>query len=172
LAVYSDPNNDGNPSDAHLLSSQVVTIPFANGAYHPPTFFAIPPTAVSGKFFIAGAMAGVSGDAQIVFEADDSLLTAKTGSVSQQRSWLAVDVDSPGMFNMADVLGQTNGANDLAPTLLDDLGAPGNWVLRATAEAAAVPESSYIAIVAVGLTCVAAAVTGRRAKRLDGRSAE
>jgi hypothetical protein len=139
IGVYSDPNNDGSPNDAVLLHSEVISITFSDGAFHPPAFFPITPTSVSGKFFIAAALIGVPGNAGAVFEADDSIVPAMTASVSQQRSWIAIDVESPGTFNMANVLAETSGGSDLPPTLIDDLGAPGNWVLRAVGTAA-VPE--------------------------------
>ncbi len=110
--LYNDPNNDGNPSDAELLTSVGTTVQ----APHTDEFTVeeIAPTQVEGVFFIA-AVVGYE-DGQFPAPIDESS--------SQGSSWIVGGgtVDTGDLSN-----------NDLGPDNLDSIGFPGNWLLRADA---------------------------------------
>lgn len=114
--VYEDPNDDGDPSDAVLLTEVETTVQ-APGT---DTFTteAIAPTSVEGTFFIAALF---QNQAPNTFPAP---LDQSSGS--QGASWVVGNTVQGG-FNVDDLA-----ANDVPPTLTDDLpNLAGNWVLRA-----------------------------------------
>lgn len=55
VLIYQDPNNDGDPSDLQLLRRLDTTVNSSSGAtdLYMPQGFAVPPTYVSGNFFVA-----------------------------------------------------------------------------------------------------------------------
>ena len=113
--VYEDPNDDGDPTDAELLASVETTVQDP----HTDTFVpeSIAPTTVEGTFFIAALFQNQPAG-QFPAPIDES-------SGSQQASWV-IGNTSPGGFDVENL-----GNNDVAPALLDDIGFPGNWLLRA-----------------------------------------
>ncbi len=137
LLVYNDPNNDGDPTDAVLLSRFDTTILESDSNFDEPTFFDISPTVVTGTFFIAAMLLDVPGNAGMTFHNEPG--------ESLGRSWLGVSTTNPGTFDPADVAGSSV---DLAPATIDSLGAPGNWVLRAIGEP--IPEPASLAVLSLG----------------------
>ena len=111
--VYDDPNNDGDPSDAVLLERVEAT------SQNPHTdefqVVNIDPTAVEGTFFI-GVVYRDYEDGQFPAPIDES-------SDPQGASWIVADAQGVNEEDLGD--------NALGPDNLDDIGFPGNWLLRA-----------------------------------------
>jgi hypothetical protein len=117
IAVWSDPNGDGNPSDAVLLASVAGTIQSAGT----DTFVAYtfsPPVDVSAftSFFI-GDMTGMNNGPENFPQGLDE------NSTLQRRSWIAA-MSSGGPVDI------TNPGNNDFLGLIDDFGLPGNWGIR------------------------------------------
>ncbi len=113
--LFEDPTDDGDPSDAVLLTE-------ATGVFDSPgtdNFVSvnIEPTSVSGVFFV-GLLISVP-------EGPDLFPLALDGTASQQSSWV-VGNEPAGNFNFDDLT-----ANSLALGLIDGFNFPGNWLLRA-----------------------------------------
>ena len=121
IAIWSDPNNDRNPNDAVLLGSVDGTIQNANTdtfvTYTFSTPVTLPPGAAS--FFVGDMLPANDGPPINPQALDES-------SPSHGQSWFAYMSDF-GPVNLANP-----GAND-SVGLLDDLGIPANWMIRATA---------------------------------------
>jgi hypothetical protein len=115
-AVYNDPNNDGDPSDAELLTQTEITVqdPGTNNF----TTVSLPPTDVEGTFFI-GVMLENNDSANFPMPMDES-------SEFQGASWAIGETATPGNFNLEDL-----SANEIGPDNLGDVGFPANWLLRA-----------------------------------------
>ena len=112
VVVWADPNNDGNPIDAQLLT-QAGPVHASNPGTGIFTTVPIPPTIVgnAGDSYFVGALAPhVIGDAPAALDEDEP----------QGRSWVASG-------NNLDNLG----ANKLFGTI-DSFGFPGNWLIRAS----------------------------------------
>lgn len=114
--LYEDPNDDGDPSDAVLLAETSAVL--VNPGTNEFTTASISPTRVSGVFFIAVLVQEDDGASAFPGPLDDS-------SPSQQASWV-IGNSGIGGFN-ADTLT----SNSFGPFVLDDIGFPGNWLLRA-----------------------------------------
>jgi hypothetical protein len=149
--LYSDPNGDGNPNDAKLLTQANTTVT------HPGTGLlssvAINPTelAVGQKFFVGALFRNVR-------RGQDPATLDFNGS-TPGGSWFAIGNhgdNEPSNFNVDDLSknsapgGATGGQ---IPVQLDD--AYGNWVLRATADEGVkrkVPEGNVaFGLLSVGL---------------------
>lgn len=115
FVLYEDPNDDGDPTDAEFLTETTVTIDDPGSGEF--TVASIPPTEVEGVFFIAALYQDHSA-ASFPAPMDES-------SPSQGASWV-VGETTPNSFNVQDLA-----ANALAPTNLDEVGFPANWLLRA-----------------------------------------
>lgn len=113
--VYEDPNDDGNPEDAVLLTQVDTEVQDP----HTDTFVteSIEPTQVDGVFFIAALYQQQ--------EADTFPAPMDESSEFQESSWI-VGNSTPGGFNVDDL-----SANDVAPANLGDINFPANWLLRA-----------------------------------------
>jgi hypothetical protein len=114
VAVWDDPDEDGDPTNAVLLASTTTTI--AAGIPETDMFQAIPlttPVTVTGKFF-AGA---VVTHAELQFPAPADISGPGT------RSWIVGN--APGTLNLV-----TLSANSLPPTRNDILIGGYNWLLR------------------------------------------
>lgn len=111
VLLYDDPNDDGDPSDGVLLTWTAVRI--ADPGTDRFTTVPITPTVVEGKFFVA---------ALVKYSNPDTYPAALDQSSSLGQSWAAISDE--GEFDINDL---TN--NDL--DLLDRIGLPGNWLLRA-----------------------------------------
>jgi hypothetical protein len=118
-AVWSDPNGDGNPSDAVLLGSVAGTIQsqgtdtFINYTFSPPV--TLPAGATS--FFVGDMTPAHSGFEQFPAALDEN-------STLHRQSWVAANA-AGGPVNI-----QNPGQNDTVG-LIDDFGLPGNWLIRA-----------------------------------------
>ncbi len=112
FALYEDPNDDGDFADAQLLTSVSTTVEVGGDRFQTEP---ITPTQVSGVFFIAV----VAEDVTFAAPVDES-------STSQQSSLFA-----------STAIGAFDLSNPPSASLIDDLGLPGNWILRA--------QGSYVA---------------------------
>ncbi len=119
--IYEDPNDDGDPSDAVLLDRVEVTVE----SPHTDEFTeaSIAPTQVEGVFFVAALYADQQGGPNAEFPAPQDQDT------SEGASWI-IGSTTPNSFDAEDL-----GANDVPPANVDDIGLPGNWLLRADAGA-------------------------------------
>jgi hypothetical protein len=106
FALYDDPNDDGDFTDAQLLTSVSTTVGVGGGLFQTQP---ITPTQVSGVFFIAVVAEGATFAAPL----DQS-------TTSQRSSYIASA--STGTFDLS---------NPPTVTLIDDAGFAGNWILRA-----------------------------------------
>jgi len=116
--VYDDPNNDGDPADAVLLTA--VTVPFIVGpvpTLHPPYMLVpIPPTVVGepGESFFIGALT--------TCRSPDSVAAFDTDADTSDRSWYMQS--GPGRLQYADL-----SQNSKSPQLVSGF----DWMLRALA---------------------------------------
>jgi hypothetical protein len=127
VAIWSDPDGDGNPSDAVLLGSVAGTIQNANTNTFVTYTFSPPVTLPSGaaSFFVGDMTPANDGPQHFPQALDDN-------TSSHRQSWVALMSDY-GPVNLTNP-----GANDTVG-LIDDFGLPGNWLIRATASATPTP---------------------------------
>ena len=118
LAIWSDPNNDGEPSDAVLLASISGVIQDANtNTFVTYTFPAPVNIGGAGTSFFVGDMTPALSPPELFMQALDNTQT-------HIHSWVAAMSDgSPVDFEMI-------GNNDFLGTI-DSFGLPGNWLIRA-----------------------------------------
>ena len=119
IAVWSDPNGDGNPSDAALLGSVAGTI--QNSGTNTFVTYTLTPAVTlpaGATSFFVGDMTPMNGGPEQFFQGIDQ------DSTLFRQSWVAamssggpVDINNPGN-------------NDFIG-LIDDFGLPGNWLIRA-----------------------------------------
>jgi hypothetical protein len=120
IAIWSDPNGDGDPGDAVLLGSTYGTIvnagsdTFVTYPFSPPV--SLPPGATS--FFVGDVTP--MGDFHAYQALDEN-------SILYRRSWQAFN-GTPGAHANIDRIG----LNDVFG-LIDDFFFPGNWLIRADA---------------------------------------
>jgi hypothetical protein len=154
--LWSDPNGDGVPTDALMLTT--VNGLVANAGTDTFVTLNIAPTLVTTNYFFVGFMLTELGDA--VPGALDL-----TPPNFPDRSF--VTAAAPGTGNIFDLT-----ANGTVPlTSLDDAQVEGNWLIRASGSITnAVPETgSSILLFGVSLFCLAAARFGCRAVKIRGQ---
>ena len=127
VLLYDDPNNDGDPSDAVLITT--ANTPAVPGG---TTVVDIPDTiagAAGDSFFVAASITHLAGE----FPAgiDD---TSSAG-----RSWIVGG--GPGTLDANNLPN-----NALPPTTVDDVGLPGNWLIRAGVRLTATDQSEPLAL--------------------------
>src|SRR5438874_12926733 len=118
IAIWSDPNGDGDPHDAVLLGSVAGTIQMEGiDTFIDYTFS--PPVDVSAfTSFFVGDMTPMNNGPEHFYQGIDQ------NSPPHRQSWVAGNSDgSPVDLNMP-------GNNDTVG-LIDDFGLPGNWLVRA-----------------------------------------
>jgi hypothetical protein len=155
--LYADPNNDGNPNDAKLLTQANTTI--ANPDTKQFTTVNIQPTelAVGQKFFVGALFRDVTRNQRPA--------TANLNSNNPGRSWFAIGNHGDGQPSNIDV---DNLANNFRPGNAAQSPLPlpsvyGNWVLRAYADEAIkrrVPEPGVV--IGLGVTGLLAWYRRRR----------
>jgi hypothetical protein len=121
IAVWSDPNGDGNPSDASLLGSVEGVIQDAGTDTFVKYTFASPVVLPAGatSFFAGDLTPAHNGFEQFFSGLDEN-------STLHRQSWTAANA-AGGDANL-----QNPGQNDTVG-LIDDFGLPGNWGIRADA---------------------------------------
>ena len=129
LLLYNDPNNDGNPDDAELLTETAIVA--SNPTYTVIEEASIEPTPVSGVFFVAA----------LVQEAENCPAPLDR-SRSQRASWYVV--------NSSNSFDASNLSANSGPSLIDDAVTSGNWVLRADAGSGIIQFSPQEGTVAAG----------------------
>jgi hypothetical protein len=131
VLVYRDPNNDGNPTDAVLLTQAPTVV--QNSDTDIFTKVNIPSTnvgAVGNAFFVGAVIMHAGGQFPAAIDQD---------SGSMGRSWIAGAAGAAAnIMNL--------GANPLPPGVIDSFGLAGNWLVRANA----VPEPATLSLLAVG----------------------
>jgi len=114
LLLYDDPTNNGDPSDAELL--EVVSTTISTTTTNDFQEVAIPPTVVTGSFFVAALYRGDR----------DGLNPAPLDEGDPQgASWIAGSLFTGGI-DIENPAGSDRGLNKI-----DAFGFPGNWLLRA-----------------------------------------
>lgn len=121
VAVWSDPNGDGNPSDAVLLGSVAGTIQNAGtDTFVTYTFSpAINLPAGATSFFVGDKTQMNNGPEQFPQGLDENSTLHRQSWIAAMSSGAPVDLNNPGN-------------NDFIG-LIDDFGLPGNWLIRADA---------------------------------------
>lgn len=138
LLLYNDPSNDGNPSDAVLLTSVATTATqYGTGNF---VDMAITPTEVSGTFFVAALLEDAPDGSTFMAPID---LNSPAG-----RSW-----SLSGNIDINDLSGALNLPNGVNPPT------DGNFMLRAVG--VPIPEPATLLLVCVG----AAGLAGFRRRR-------
>src|SRR5215831_11592237 len=118
IAIWSDPNGDGDPHDAVLLGSVAGTIQNeGTDTFIDYTFN--PPIDISGlTSFFVGDMTPMNNGPEHFYQGIDQ------DSTLHRQSWVAANADgSPVDINRI-------GNNDTIG-IIDDFGIPGNWLIRA-----------------------------------------
>lgn len=116
--VWSDPNQDGNPSDALILASGSIVTASPGSS----TFISADVPDVDFGSEGVGFFAGVVFD---VFAGEFPAALDQTST--RQRSWIAFDASEPFTLDPANLAGVDN-----PPVLIDSLNFPGNWLLAVT----------------------------------------
>jgi hypothetical protein len=114
LALWSDPNQDGNPSDGQVLTYLNSTV--QNTASDVWTDYAITPTKVSGSFF-AGYFISVDSTVSNA----DICRSDTEGTAGGTRSWLTETLNGGSIYDVT-----------LPYNVLSDLGVPWDTMIRAT----------------------------------------
>lgn len=115
--LYADPNNDGDPSDLTLLQRVDTTVTTGNSTdlYVPQSVF-IPPTYVSGKFFVAVQANNVAPSGYVAVEKTNpqgrSFLAANTGALVGTMNPAAVNDSELPPSNIDDLVGATSPTYD------------------------------------------------------------
>jgi hypothetical protein len=118
VAVYDDPDDDGIPDDLVLLTQASGTI--QTTAQDTKDGFPVPPTQVSGVFFVLATMPGTG------VPAGGTPVGIDVSQKSNGRAWLTFAIGAGAALNLNDL-----GANTFPPRDLDTLliGAPGALLL-------------------------------------------
>ncbi|MBI5364782.1 MAG: hypothetical protein HZA53_16520 [Planctomycetes bacterium] len=125
VAIWDDPNDDGDPTDAVLLQQQTTTITSTGTDTLELTPLA-PPVAVTGVFFV-GAVYTTSATAGLnnaPFARDND-----SCGYAPRRSWLALSQNVP--FNLANLAANTVPPGRYETSGLDPFSLRGNFLLRA-----------------------------------------
>lgn len=118
IGIWSDPNNDGDPTDAVLIGSVKGKISKANkDAFITYTFAKPVVVGKAGTSFFVGDVTPAETTAEFFFQGIDT--TASAG-----HSWVAAQANG-GKLNIKKI-----GKNDTVGTI-DSFGLPGNWLIRA-----------------------------------------
>lgn len=138
--LWSDPNNDGNPSDAVVLASSAGVT--ANSLTDIFNVFTIPATNVgpNGTNFFVGA---ILTQANLVGAGPGSFPSRQDATATQGRSWIAANTTAVPVNPNS--LGAGNSIN---AAVIDSFGATlaGNWMVRASA----VPAPGTLALLGLG----------------------
>ncbi len=114
VMLYDDPNNDGDPSDAVLLTTANTTVSNPDLAIFATVDITDTFVGNVGESFFVGAFAT---------HLDLEWPAALDQTSSLGRSWVAGD--GPGTGDIVNLLN-----NSLLPVVVDSVGFPGNWLLR------------------------------------------
>jgi hypothetical protein len=117
IAIWDDPNDDGNPTDCVLL--QLVNTVVANVDTNTLNTTPITPQVVNGFYFIGAGLAQPAN----TFPAPEDTHTASNG-----RAWAVGSTAGPLNYNNL-------GANNVPPLDVDTAGLPGVWLLECACSA-------------------------------------
>jgi hypothetical protein len=119
VGIWSDPNNDGDPTDAVLIGSVKGKISSANTDTLVTYTFATPVfVGPKGTSFFVGDVTPAFSKSELFFQGIDE-------TTPQGHSWVAAQANG-GKLNVKRI-----GKNDTVGTI-DSFGLPGNWLIRAT----------------------------------------
>ena len=138
VCVWSDPNQDGNPTDGVVLARVQTTV--QNAGTDILETIVIPPTPVTGKFFIGAYIEGIL---QPIYPAPRD-----TSQSSLGRAWLC------GRWGVTSLFNYFNLGNNSYLQELDAAALPGVWLLRA--EGIGGPVSTYCTAKVNSLGCTPA----------------
>lgn len=135
IFIYDDLNNDGNPSDAIFLAEISVNITDANTGLF--VDYSFPATTVTDGYFVAVLTESQPG----------TVYAAALDQSSSNMSSYFVESYTGGAIDVFNLMN-----NDTPPSLVDNFGFPGNWILRTQGEPSApvIPLSNggiFIAII-------------------------
>ena len=147
VALYSDPNGDGNPSDMTPLLLQPISIPANVVILNNTTVqgYSIPATLVNGSFFVGAYLS----DKEPSF---DPVIGVDLAHLGPNQSWI-IENSTAGLLNLMNPFGTST-----LKTPLDTFIA-GNHMIEAHFRP--VPEPSSCIVLAFGLLCFAVRVAGR-----------
>ena len=126
IAIWSDPNGDGDPSDGILLGSVAGTIQNSGTDTFIDYTFSPPVDVSAFTSFFVGDMTPMNNGPEHFFQGIDE------DSTLHRQSWLAA-MSSGGPVDINNI-----GNNDTIG-LIDDFGIPGNWLIRADTGGGASP---------------------------------
>jgi len=146
IAVYDDPNDDGDPTDGVLVTSTTAVV--APGSIDTDVFQSITlPSAVTinGLFFVTATVNQTAG--QFPGPLDQSGGGAgPCGGGGNPGSWVCGSTTGTLNFNNL-------AANDVPPLDMDLIGLPGNWLLRVTCGPGGPPGTAYCFGDGTGTAC-------------------
>jgi C1A family cysteine protease len=120
VALYEDPDDDGNPDDAVLLATASTSVTNPDSDLF--TTVSITPSTVSGSFFVGALLPNQ--------QAGEYPASLDQSAPVSGRSWI-VSSTTLGTFNLNDL---SDPNHDVPLGLVESYGFPGNWLLRADAE--------------------------------------
>lgn len=140
VALYSDPNGDGNPSDMTPLVIQPISIPPSVVVLNNTTVqgYSIPATLVSGSFFVGAYLS----DGESSF---NPVIGVDLAHLAPHQSWI-IENSRAGALSLQNPIGTSTSRSYL------DTYVAGNHMIEA--HFTPVPEPPCIVLFAVGLSCV------------------
>ena len=118
IGIWSDPNGDGDPTDAVLLGRSAGTIQNAGTDTFVDYTFSPPVDVSAFTSFFVGDMTPMNNGPELFFQGIDQ------NNPLHRQSWIAAMSDG----SAVDIVNPGN--NDFLG-LIDDFGLPGNWLIRA-----------------------------------------
>ena len=117
IAIWDDPNDDGNPTDGVLLQTVAATVVGA-GTEQFAVYNLSPAVTVNGYLFVGATLVHAAG--QFPAPLDQPTSTGAAGA-----AWIAGE--GSGAVNLSSL-----GSNSIPPTDVAAVGFPGQWLLRVT----------------------------------------
>lgn len=156
VALYSDPNNDGNPSDMMPLLIQPISIPPNLVILNNTSVqgYSIPATQVSGSFFVGAYLSDKEPSFNPVFGID-------LAHLGPNQSWI-IENSTAGLLNLANPTGTSTLMTRLETFIA------GNHMIEAHYRP--VPEPSSCTMLVLSLLCFAVRVVGRAQHSCGGAS--
>jgi hypothetical protein len=135
VAVYDDPNDDGDPTDGVFVTSATAAV--SPGSLDTDVFqsIALPASVtVNGIFFVTATVVHAAGE--FPGPLDQSGGGSVCGGGGNPGSWVCGNTTGTMNFNNL-------AANDVPPLDMDLIGLPGNWLLRVTCGPSGPPGTPY-----------------------------
>ena len=140
LAIYSDPNGDGNPSDLRLLARYPIYIqPGVVILNQSLQSYSIAPTTVTGSFFVGDYLSDTEGG----FNPTTGIDTTPPNYMGQ--SWIVENSRGTGLLDLNNPIGTSSLVTRL------DAYIGGNFIIEA--HYSIIPEPGFVCLFAVGWLC-------------------